>query len=50
MAKMVLKFYWLQIWQIIRALCILLPEMSSYRRDFDQTKYIYFLIKDVDIC
>ena len=27
-------------------LCILLPKMSAHRRDFDETKYMYFLIKD----
>ena len=30
----------------IRLLCIFLPKMSAYRRDFDETKYISFLIKD----
>ena len=29
----------------VRPLCIFLPKMSAYRRDFDETKYIYFLIK-----
>ena len=29
----------------IRALCIFLPTMSVYRRDFDETKYMSFLIK-----
>ena len=24
-----------------RSFCISLPKMSSYRRDFDETKYIY---------
>ena len=24
-----------------RPFCIFLPKMSSYRRDFDETKYIY---------
>ena len=24
-----------------RSFCIFLPKMSSYRRDFDETKYIY---------
>ena len=27
-----------------RSLCIFLPKMSVYRRDFDETKYISFLI------
>ena len=26
--------------------CMFLPKMSAYRRDFDKTKYISFLIKD----
>ena len=29
-----------------RPLCIFSPKMSAYRRDFDETKYIPFLIKD----
>ena len=31
----------------IRPLCMFLPKMSAYRRDFDETKYISFLIKVV---
>ena len=27
----------------IRPLCIFLPKMSSYRKDFDETKYMSFL-------
>ena len=30
----------------IRLLCILLPKMSAYRKGFDETKYMPFLIKD----
>ena len=30
----------------IRLLCIFLPKMSAYRRGFDETKYMSFLIKD----
>ena len=30
----------------IRPLCIFLPKTSAFRRDFDETKYISFLIKD----
>ena len=30
----------------IRSLCILHPEMSIYRRDFNKTKCMYFLIKE----
>ena len=31
----------------VRRLCILLPKISAYRRDFDETKYMSFLIKDM---
>ena len=27
-------------------LCVFLPKMSAYRTDFDETKCIYFLIKN----
>ena len=30
-------------------LCIFLPQMSAYRRDFDETKKISFLIKDDEL-
>ena len=30
----------------IRPLCIFLPKMSIYKKDFDQNKYVSFLIKD----
>ena len=30
----------------IRHLSISLPKMSTYRREFDETKYMSFLIKD----
>ena len=30
----------------VRPLCILLPKISQYRRDFDETKYMPFLIKE----
>ena len=33
----------------IRPLCIFLPKMSAYRRDFDESKYMSFLIKDVEL-
>ena len=29
-----------------RPLCIFLPKMSTYRRDFDKTKCMSFLIKN----
>ena len=30
----------------IKPLCIFLKKMSAYRKDFDETKYVSFLIKD----
>ena len=33
----------------IKPLCISLPKMSAYRKDFDETKYISFLIKDDEL-
>ena len=35
--------------KIIRPLCIFLPKMSAYRRDFDETKCMSFLIKDNEL-
>ena len=33
----------------IRLLCIFLTKMSAYRKEFDETKYISFLIKDNEL-
>ena len=33
----------------IRPLCILLPKMSGYRKDFDETKSMSFSIKDDEL-
>ena len=33
----------------IRPLCVFLPKMRTYRRDFDETKYTSFLIKDDEL-
>ena len=33
----------------IRPLCIFLPKMSAYRKDFHKTKYMSFLIKDNEL-
>ena len=33
----------------IRPLCIFFPKMSAYRKDFDETKYMPFLIKDDEL-
>ena len=30
----------------VRSSCILLPKMSEYRRNFNETKHVSFLIKD----
>ena len=35
--------------QKLRPLCIFLQKMSVYRRDFDETKYMTFLIKDDEL-
>ena len=34
---------------ITQPLCIFVPKMSAYRRDFDETKYMFFLIKDDEL-
>ena len=33
----------------MRLLCIFLPIMSAYRRDFDKTKYMSFFMKDDEL-
>ena len=33
----------------IRPLCILLPKVSAYRKDFDETKSMSFSIKDDEL-
>ena len=33
----------------VRSLRILLPKMNAYRRVFDETKYMSFLIRDVEL-
>ena len=33
----------------VRALSIFFPKMSAYRRDFDETKYMSFFIKDDEL-
>ena len=33
----------------IRPLCIFLPKMSAHRKDYNETKYVSFLIKDNEI-
>ena len=33
----------------IKPLCIFLPKMTAYRKDFDETKHIYFLIKNDEL-
>ena len=33
----------------IRLLCIFLPKVCAYRKEFDETKYMPFLIKDDEL-
>ena len=33
----------------VRPLCIFLSKMSAYRKDFDETKFMSFLIKDDEL-
>ena len=33
----------------VRPLCVTLPKMSAYRRDFNGTKYMSFLIKNEEL-
>ena len=33
----------------IRPPCKFLPKMSAYKKDFDETKYMSFLIKDDEL-
>ena len=33
----------------IRLLCMFLPKLKAYRWDFDETKYMSFLIKDDEL-
>ena len=30
----------------VKPLCVIIPKISTYRRDFDETKYMSFLIKN----
>ena len=31
----------------VRTSCLMLPKMITYKRDFDETKFMYFLIKKI---
>ena len=33
----------------VRPLCVMLPKMGAYSRDFDEIKYIFFLIKSDEL-
>ena len=33
----------------VKPLCVMLPKISAYRRDFDETKYMSFLIKNDEL-
>ena len=35
--------------KIIILLCIFFPKISAYRRDFDETKCMFFLVKDDEL-
>ena len=35
--------------KVIKPLCIFLPKMSAYRKDFDETEHMSFLIKDDEL-
>ena len=39
-------FHWYEDAKKLNLLCIFCPKLSVYKRDFDKTKCIYFLIKD----
>ena len=32
----------------IKPLCVFLPKMTAYRKDFDETKYVSFLLKMIN--
>ena len=32
-----------------RALCIFFPKLTAYKKDFDETKFMSFLIKDYEL-
>ena len=34
---------------MLKKICIFLPQKSLHRRDFDETKYMSFLIKDYEL-
>ena len=46
MEKAIIKFNPIEIHKKNQSLLIFLPKMSAYRKDFDETKYVSFLIKD----
>ena len=46
MEKAITKFDHIEIQKKNQSLLIFLPKMSAYRKDFDETKYVSFLIKD----
>ena len=33
----------------LRPLCVMLPKKSTYKRNFDETKYTSFLIKNYEL-
>ena len=47
---MVLNFFFVTkiMWKV-KPLCIMLLEIIGYTKSFDQTKFMYFLIKDDEL-
>ena len=42
-------FIWYEDGKKARPLCVMLPKMSAYRRDFDETRYMSFLMKNDEL-
>ena len=42
-------FIWHEDGKKARPLCVMLPKMSAYRRDFDETRYMSFLMKNDEL-
>ena len=49
MVKRVSKFIGHRDAKRIKPFCIFFPKMSAYGRDFDETKYMSFLINDEEL-
>ena len=42
-------FIWYEDNENVVFICIRLPRMSGYRKNFEETEYMYFLIKDEEL-